>query len=73
MNLATSDVERFQLGGVFVNYLWGAPLETLVILYLGFGQVGVSFLACFAALALFVPLQVRTVVLSNVVFNVLIC
>ncbi|CAN0295218.1 unnamed protein product, partial [Laminaria digitata] len=60
VNLATTDVERFQWSGTFVNYLWEAPLEALVILYLGLDQVGVSFLAGFAALALLVPLQVRT-------------
>ncbi|CAN0129703.1 unnamed protein product, partial [Ectocarpus sp. 8 AP-2014] len=57
VNLTTSDVERFQYGGLFVNYLWEAPLESLVILYFGLDQVGVSFLAGFAALALIVPMQ----------------
>eukprot|EP00752_Nemacystus_decipiens_P006704 g6027.t1 len=57
VNLMTTDVERFQYGGTFVNYLWEAPLESLVILYFGLDQVGVSFLAGFAALALMVPTQ----------------
>ncbi|CBN77893.1 conserved unknown protein [Ectocarpus siliculosus] len=57
VNLTTSDVERFQYGGLFVNYLWEAPLESLVILYFGLDLVGVSFLAGFAALALIVPMQ----------------
>ncbi|CAM9857370.1 unnamed protein product, partial [Choristocarpus tenellus] len=57
VNLASSDVERFQYGGMFVHYLWLAPLETLVILYFGLREVGVSFLAGFAALALLIPLQ----------------
>ena len=57
VNLTTTDVERFQYGGTFVNYLWGAPLESLVILYFGLDLVGVSFLAGFAALALMVPTQ----------------
>ena len=59
MNLTTTDVEKFQFGGLFVNFLWGAPLESLVILYFGLDLVGVSFLAGFAALALMVPMQVR--------------
>ncbi len=59
VNLTTTDVERFQFCGCFVNYLWGAPLESLVILYFGLNLVGVSFLAGFAALALMVPTQVR--------------
>ncbi|CAN0467496.1 unnamed protein product, partial [Hapterophycus canaliculatus] len=58
INLASADIERFQLGGLFVNFLWKAPLESLVILYLGVNLVGVSFLAGFAALALMVPMQV---------------
>ncbi|CAN0033043.1 unnamed protein product [Ectocarpus fasciculatus] len=57
LNLTTTDVEAFQKGGTFVNFLWGAPLESLVILYFGVNQVGVSFLAGFAALALMVPAQ----------------
>ncbi|CBN77890.1 multidrug resistance-associated protein-like protein [Ectocarpus siliculosus] len=57
VNLTTTDVEAFQIAGTFVNYLWGAPLESLVILYFGLNQVGVSFLAGFAALALMVPAQ----------------
>ena len=55
MNLATTDVERFQYAGTFINYLWEAPLETLAILVLGLDQVGVSFLAGFAALAFRTP------------------
>lgn len=58
VNLATTDVERFQWCGTFLNYLWEAPAETLVILYFGISTVGVSFLAGFAALALLVPMQV---------------
>ena len=58
VNLTTTDVEKFQYGGMLVNYLWGAPLESLVILYFGLDLVGVSFLAGFAALALMVPMQV---------------
>jgi hypothetical protein len=37
-----------------------APLETLVILYFGIRIVGVAFLSAMAALALLIPLQVRT-------------
>eukprot|EP00752_Nemacystus_decipiens_P006715 g6038.t1 len=58
MNLASADIERFQLGGQFVNHLWKAPLETLVILYFGMKIVGVSFLAGSVALAFMVPMQV---------------
>lgn len=58
VNLTTTDVERFQYGGTFINYLWGAPVESLVILYFGLDLVGVSFFAGFAALALMVPMQV---------------
>ncbi len=58
INLASADVERFQLGGLFCNFLWFAPLETLVILYFGLSLVGVSFLAGFVALAFMLPMQV---------------
>ena len=46
------------MGGIFLHYLWEAPLETVVILWLGLWQVGVSFLSAFVALALLVPMQV---------------
>lgn len=59
LNVMTSDVEKFQYSGPLVNYLWGAPLETVVILYFGLDLVGVSFLAGFAALMLIIPTQVR--------------
>lgn len=58
ISLATADVERFQWSGTFCQYLWLAPLETLVVLYFGMKTVGVSFLAGFVALALLVPTQV---------------
>ncbi|CAM9852477.1 unnamed protein product, partial [Hapterophycus canaliculatus] len=58
VNLTTTDVEKFQYGGTFLNYLWQAPLESLVILYFGLDLVGVAFLAGFVALALMVPTQV---------------
>eukprot|EP00953_Heterococcus_sp_UTEX-ZZ885_P034669 17935-Heterococcus_DN1.PRE.1 len=57
INLATTDVERFLLVGIFWPYLWEAPLETLVILYFGIRIVGVAFLSAMAALALLIPLQ----------------
>ena len=59
VNLASSDVERFQLGGTFFHFLWEAPLETLVVLYFGVSIVGVSFVAGYAALAFLVPMQVE--------------
>lgn len=58
MNLATTDMAMLQHAASFVNYLWEAPLETLVVLYLGIREVGVSFVAGFAAVALMVPTQV---------------
>ncbi|CAM9207978.1 unnamed protein product, partial [Sphacelaria rigidula] len=57
VNLASSDVERFQLGATFFHFLWEAPLETLVVLYFGVSIVGVSFVAGYAALAFLVPMQ----------------
>lgn len=59
VNLATSDVERLLWGGMFCQYLWGAPLETLVVVYFGLSTIGVSFLAGFVALVLLVPMQVN--------------
>ena len=53
------DRRKLQLTGLYMHYIWEAPLETVAIIWLGIHYVGVSFLSAFAALALLVPMQVN--------------
>mmetsp|Transcript_30166 Transcript_30166/g.39742 ORF Transcript_30166/g.39742 Transcript_30166/m.39742 type:complete len:1367 (-) Transcript_30166:180-4280(-) len=59
INLATNDIERFQLAGIFVLYFITAPLLALAVLYLGFMQIGISFLAGWGCLILLIPCQMK--------------
>jgi len=59
MNLVSNDVERFLLAALFISYLIWAPLQSLVILYIGWNLMGPAFGAGFALLFFgFIPLQV---------------
>lgn len=59
VNLATTDVERFQFCAMYINCVWGSPLSALVTLAVGLHVVGISLLAAFAALFMLIPLQAR--------------
>lgn len=57
VNMATTDVERFLMSGIFWVYLWEAPLESLAVLIVGVKEVGYSFVVAMALLLLLIPLQ----------------
>ena len=57
VNLCSQDVEAFQQAGLFVHFTYEPILEAGAVLYVGIEQVGVSFLAGFAAIILLIPLQ----------------
>lgn len=57
VNLLSNDVNRFDVASVFFHYLWLGPLETLVIAYFTYEELGVAALIGIACLLLFVPLQ----------------
>jgi hypothetical protein len=58
VNLASSDVERFQMSQYY-HSLWLAPLEAAVVLVLLIRSLGVAALAGFGLLLLLVPLQMQ--------------
>ncbi|KAJ9588188.1 hypothetical protein L9F63_018452, partial [Diploptera punctata] len=57
VNLMANDVNRFDVAFVFFHYLWIGPIETLVVTYFMWQEVGVSAAIGVASLLLFIPLQ----------------
>ncbi|CAH0557333.1 unnamed protein product [Brassicogethes aeneus] len=57
VNLLSNDVNRFDDIGTNFHYLWLAPIETGVIMYLMYRVVGLTSLAGFSLLVIFIPLQ----------------
>ncbi|KAI4464485.1 atp-binding cassette sub-family c [Holotrichia oblita] len=57
VNLLSNDVNRFDVAVLFAHQLWVGPLETIVITYLMYLQIGISAVIGVAALLCFIPLQ----------------
>ncbi|XP_030747810.1 probable multidrug resistance-associated protein lethal(2)03659 [Sitophilus oryzae] len=57
INLLSNDVARFDHCMRYLHYLWIAPLETILIMYLLYFNVGLTSLSGFFLLAIFMPLQ----------------
>lgn len=59
VNIASTDIERYQLLGTFVHFMWVSAVEGLIVLVFLWRQVGVATLAGLGVLLVMVPLQVR--------------
>jgi ATP-binding cassette subfamily C (CFTR/MRP) protein 4 len=57
VNLMSNDVNRFDVAVVFLHYLWIGPIETCVVTYFMWREVGPSAAIGVASLLLFIPLQ----------------
>ena len=57
VNLASTDIERFQKGCQFFVYIFLAPVEAAFIFWLLWREIGVATLAGLAVLAFFVAIQ----------------
>ncbi|XP_054272057.1 probable multidrug resistance-associated protein lethal(2)03659 [Macrosteles quadrilineatus] len=57
VNLMTNDVNRFDMGIIFVHYLWIGPLTTLVVMYFLWIEIGVAALVGVGALLVSIPAQ----------------
>lgn len=57
VNLLSNDVSRFDVAIIFLHYLWLGPLETVIITYFMYREVGISAVFGVAALLMFIPLQ----------------
>ncbi|XP_050432547.1 probable multidrug resistance-associated protein lethal(2)03659 isoform X2 [Adelges cooleyi] len=57
VNLLSNDVNRFDIAVIFLHYLWIGPLETILVTYFLWQEVGVSSIFGVAVLLLSIPLQ----------------
>nr|XP_012230327.1 PREDICTED: probable multidrug resistance-associated protein lethal(2)03659 isoform X1 [Linepithema humile]XP_012230329.1 PREDICTED: probable multidrug resistance-associated protein lethal(2)03659 isoform X1 [Linepithema humile]XP_012230330.1 PREDICTED: probable multidrug resistance-associated protein lethal(2)03659 isoform X1 [Linepithema humile] len=59
VNLLSNDVNRFDIGIIFLHYLWIGPLETIIITYFMYYwlDIGLSAIIGVASLLMFIPLQ----------------
>lgn len=57
VNLMSNDVSRFDVAVIFLHYLWIGPIETFVVTYFIWMEVGPSAAIGVASLLLFIPLQ----------------
>ncbi len=57
-NLMTNDSQLFLNLTMYINLLWSAPLQITVALVLLWRQIGISSLVGFAAIMLFIPLNI---------------
>ncbi|KAL5233619.1 hypothetical protein ACI65C_001029 [Semiaphis heraclei] len=57
INLISNDVNRFEIALLKLNYLWIGPLQTIVVTYLMWQEIGVSSLVGILVLFFFIPLQ----------------
>ncbi|KAG8310921.1 hypothetical protein J6590_054244 [Homalodisca vitripennis] len=57
VNLMTNDVNRFDMGIIFIHYLWLGPVTTVVVTYFLWQQIGVAALVGVAALLISIPAQ----------------
>ncbi|GLV41664.1 uncharacterized protein CBL_06893 [Carabus blaptoides fortunei] len=57
VNLLSNDVNRFDIAVIFIHYLWIGPVETVIVTYFLYEQVGVSAIIGVVSMLLFIPLQ----------------
>uniref|UniRef100_A0A1B6L2F8 ABC transmembrane type-1 domain-containing protein n=1 Tax=Graphocephala atropunctata TaxID=36148 RepID=A0A1B6L2F8_9HEMI len=57
VNLMTNDVNRFDMGIIFIHYLWIGPVTTVVVTFFLWQQIGVAALVGVAALLVSIPAQ----------------
>ena len=57
VNLMSNDVNRFDQSANFFVYLWFGPLETLIISYLMWREIGFAAFIGVGAIMLVIPLQ----------------
>lgn len=57
MNLISNDVTRFDLGILYLPYLIVGPLQTIVVTFILWEDVGVSSLFGVAIFIIFIPFQ----------------
>ncbi|KAJ3305549.1 Multidrug resistance-associated protein 4 [Kappamyces sp. JEL0829] len=56
-SIITSDVQRIEDASAFVHYLWVGPLETILVTYFLYVELGAAAFAAVLALLLLIPVQ----------------
>ncbi|KAF0746460.1 putative multidrug resistance-associated protein lethal(2)03659, partial [Aphis craccivora] len=57
VNLLSNDANRFDIAFIFIHFLWVGPLQTIVVTYFLWQELGVSSLIGVAIFLVFIPLQ----------------
>uniref|UniRef100_A0A2S2QEN8 Putative multidrug resistance-associated protein lethal n=1 Tax=Sipha flava TaxID=143950 RepID=A0A2S2QEN8_9HEMI len=57
VNLLSNDVSRFDVIVLYLNYLWISPLQTIIITYFLWQEIGVSSIVGVAILLSIIPIQ----------------
>lgn len=57
INLLSNDVNRFDSKIIFLQYLWIGPLQTIVVTYLMWQEIGISSLIGVSTFLFFIPFQ----------------
>ncbi|XP_060851718.1 ATP-binding cassette sub-family C member 4-like isoform X2 [Rhopalosiphum padi] len=59
INLLSNDVSRFDKSATFLHYIWIGPLQTIIVTYFLWQEIGVSSLLTIVVLCLVVSIQAR--------------
>jgi len=57
VNLLSNDVNRFDSVVIFLNYLWIGPVQTILVTYFLWREIGVSSIIGVAILLIAIPIQ----------------
>lgn len=71
VNLLSNDVNRFDISVIFAHQLWIGPLETVIVTYFLYLQVGISAVIGVAAILFFVPLQSLFFFIFNKIISII--
>lgn len=57
VNLLTNDLNKFELALAFLHDLWKGPLETVLLGYLVYREIGISGIVGILFILSFIPIQ----------------
>jgi ATP-binding cassette subfamily C (CFTR/MRP) protein 4 len=66
VNLVSNDVSRFEMVVFMLHYLWSAPIQTVVIGYFVYQEVGLAGVAGLAVICTVAPIQCKLNAILNI-------